>query len=102
MGKPVTDDHRHHTRRHVLKAAIAGAAGMVLGAPARYAFAQTASQPPNVQRLSDELLVVTIPGEANVVAHVVSGGDGVVLVDGASAKASDAVMNAIASLPGGG
>jgi glyoxylase-like metal-dependent hydrolase (beta-lactamase superfamily II) len=100
------DDYGHQTRRQVLKAAIGGAAGIVLGAPVRRAFAQTAAQAPNIQRLSDDLFVVTIPGEANVVAHIVSGGaagpGGVVLVDGASAGASDALMKAIAGLPGGG
>ena len=106
MERPVTDDDRHQTRRQVLKAAIGGAFGIVLGAPVRRAFAQSAAQPPNILRLSDDLFVVTIPGEANVVAHIVSGGAGgergVVLVDGASAGASDALMKAIAALPGGG
>jgi cyclase len=99
-------DHFGQTRRQVLKAAIGGAFGIVLATPVRRAFAQTAAQPPNIQRLSDDLFVVTIPGEANVVAHIVSGGaggpGGVVLVDGASAGASVALMNAIAGLPGGG
>src|SRR6266853_2241499 len=85
ISRPVMD-HCGQTRRQVLKAAIGGAAGIVLGAPVRRAFAQTAAQAPNVQQLSDGLFVVTIPGEANVVANVVAGGaGGVVLVDGASA-----------------
>ena len=97
------DEYRHQTRRQVLKAAIGGAAGIVLGAPVRRAFAQTAAQAPNVQQLSGDLFVVTIPGEANVVANIVSGGaGGVILVDGASAGASNALMKAIAGLPGGG
>ena len=104
MSRPVRNDYGHQTRRQVLKAAIGGAAGVVLGAPVRRAFAQAAVQPPNIQRLSDDLFVVTIPGEANVVANIVSGGaggpGGVVLVDGASAGASDALMKAIAGLPG--
>ena len=51
-------------------------------------------------RLSDDLFVVSIPGEANVVAQ--TGADGVLLVDGGSAAASDALMKAVAGLPGGG
>jgi len=79
---------------------MAGAAGLVL-APARRlaAAAQTPTKGADVQRLSDDLFVLRIPGEANVVAHV--GADGVVLVDGASAAGSDALMTAVASLPGG-
>ena len=96
-------DHSGQTRRQILKAAIGGAAGIVLGAPVRRTFAQTAAQPPNIQRLNDDLFIITIPGEANVVANMVPGGPGgVVLVDGASAGASDALMKAIAGLPGGG
>jgi cyclase len=96
-------DYSDQTRRQILRAAIGGAAGIVLGAPVRRAFAQTAPEPPNIQRLNDDLFIVTIPGEANVVANLVSGGaGGVLLVDGASAGASDALMKAIAGLPGGG
>jgi glyoxylase-like metal-dependent hydrolase (beta-lactamase superfamily II) len=106
-------DQRGHTRRQVLKGAIGSAAGIVLGGPA---FAAPRLPPPprlrrdkSVQerpdaagtlRLADDLFVITIPGEANVVAR--TGSDGVVLVDGASARASDALMKAVASLPGGG
>ena len=50
--------------------------------------------------MADDLFVITIPGEANVVAQ--TGPDGVLLVDGASAKASDALMKAVAGLPGSG
>jgi cyclase len=93
-----------HTRRQILKAAVAGAAGIVLGAPARsLAGAQSVQGPPEggpYVRLSDDLFVVTIPGETNVVAH--TGANGVLLVDGGSAKASDALMKAVAGLPGGG
>jgi glyoxylase-like metal-dependent hydrolase (beta-lactamase superfamily II) len=84
----------------MLKAA-AGAAGLLLGAPVRWlAAGQAASQGPNIQRLADDLFVVTIPGEANVVAH--TGPGGALIVDGASAGASDALMKAIAGLPGAG
>ena len=41
-----------------------------------------------------------MPGEANVVAQ--TGSDGVLLVDGGSAAGSDALMKAVAALPGGG
>jgi cyclase len=91
------------TRRHLLKTAIAGAAGAWLGAPVRRlaaAAGQAASPPASTQRLSDDLYVVSLPGETNVVAHTSAGGT--LLVDGASAAASDALMKAVASLPGSG
>ena len=81
------------TRRQVLKTAIAGAAGFMLRA-------RVSAEGADVQRLSDDLFVVRIPGEANVIAQV--GRDGVLLVDGASAGASDTLMSAIAGLPGAG
>ena len=43
---------------------------------------------------------MTVPGAANVVAR--TGASGVVLVDGASAAASDALLKAVAALPGAG
>ena len=92
-----------HTRRYILKAAIGGAAGIVLGNPARSlaAFAaQAAPGSPAIQQLNDDLFVVTLPGEANVLAHTTRGG--VLLVDGASAAASEALMKAVTALPGGG
>ncbi len=92
-----------HTRRQILKAAIGGAAGIALGAPARClaaVAAQAASENPATQRLGDDLFVVRLPGQANVVAQ--TGADGVLLVDGGSAQASDALMKAVAGLPGGG
>ncbi len=93
-------DQRGHTRRQVLKGAIGGAAGIVLGA--RVA-AQAINGPPEggpFVRLADDLFIITIPGEANVVAQ--TSASGVLLVDGGSAKASDAVMKAVAALPSGG
>lgn len=77
-------------------------AGAALGAPVLRlagAAAQTAAQGAGILRLSDNLFVVQLPGEANVVAHTTA--DGVVLVDGASAGAHDALMKAVSSLPGG-
>ena len=92
-----------HTRRQILKAAIGGAAGLVLGAPIRSfaaSAAQAASGTAATQQLSDDLFVVTLPGEANVIAHTTRGG--VLLVDGGSAAGSDPLMKAVTSLPGGG
>ena len=64
------------------------------------AAAQSTSAAAGIVRLNDDLFVITVPGEANVVAH--TGAGGVLLVDGCSAGASDALMKAVASLPGGG
>jgi cyclase len=93
---------RSVTRRHLLKGAVGGAAGVVLGARS-LAAAQTVSRPseggPYI-RLADDLFVITIPGEANVVAH--TSASGVLLVDGGSAKASEALIKAVAALPAGG
>ena len=102
LGKIAVDQHGH-TRRQILKGAIGGAAGLVLGAPVRRliaAPAQAVSEGAGTLRLSDDLFVVRIPGEANVVAHTSAGG--VLLVDGGSAGASDALMKAVSGLPGGG
>jgi glyoxylase-like metal-dependent hydrolase (beta-lactamase superfamily II) len=96
-------DQGGHTRRQILKAAIGGAAGLVLGAPAgrlTAAAAQAAPDSAGTQRLTDDLFVIRLPGEANVVAH--TGANGVLLVDGGSAGAADALMKAVAALPGGG
>lgn len=102
-------DQRGQTRRQILKGAIGGAAGIVLGAPVRSLTAQAVAGLPQGSssvldgpyvRLADDLFVVTIPGEANVVAQTTAGG--VLLVDGASAKASDALTKVVAGLPGGG
>ena len=89
------------TRRQLLRAGLAGAAGLVLGAPVPRLFGapQTPEGGP-LQRLADDLYIIRIPGEANVVAH--TSAEGVLLVDGASARGSDALMKAVASLPGGG
>jgi glyoxylase-like metal-dependent hydrolase (beta-lactamase superfamily II) len=86
-----------------LKAAIGGAAGVVLGAPVLRLSAarpQAASDIAGTLKLSDDLFVVRIAGEANVIAQ--TGPQGVLLVDGGSAGGSDALMKAVSSLPGGG
>src|SRR5262245_6480896 len=90
------------TRREILRGAIAGAAGVVLGSPVQRLVAASQATSPSAEtlRLSDDLFVITIPGQANVIAQ--TGASGVVLVDGGSAAASDALMKAIAALPGGG
>jgi glyoxylase-like metal-dependent hydrolase (beta-lactamase superfamily II) len=91
------------SRRQVLKGAIGGAAGVVLGAPFRSLAgvpAQGVPEAVGTLRLADDLFVVALPGEANVVAN--TSADGVLLVDGGSAKASGALMKAVAALPGGG
>jgi glyoxylase-like metal-dependent hydrolase (beta-lactamase superfamily II) len=113
-------DEGGHTRREILRAAIGGAAGIALGAPVqrlaagngpfapadqaasertRAAEQTTPADAANI-RLSDDLFVLRLPGQANVVAYTDAGG--VVLVDGGSAAASDALMTAVAGLPGGG
>src|SRR5688572_6248142 len=89
-----------HTRRQLLKATIGGAAGIVLGSPVRRLAAQATPANAAAERLADDLFILRIPGETNVVAHV--GADGVVLVDGVSAGATDALMKAVAALPGAG
>ncbi|HEY7449979.1 MAG TPA: MBL fold metallo-hydrolase [Vicinamibacterales bacterium] len=91
---------RAHTRRQILKGALGGAAGIVLGAPIRRVSAAQASESPGTLRLSDDLFVLRHPGEANVIAHTSAGG--VLLVDGGSPSASDALMTAVSSLPGAG
>jgi glyoxylase-like metal-dependent hydrolase (beta-lactamase superfamily II) len=96
------------SRRHLLKSAIGGAAGLVLGASAARVSAAS-SQAVNqsgaagsgiAQRLADDLFLLQLTGEASVVAHTTPGG--VVLVDGGSAKASAALMKMIGELPGAG
>jgi cyclase len=100
---------KHYTRRQLLEAAIGGAAGLAVAGPvARLGAASAQAAPTNAStnastntvRLSDDLFVVTLPGEANVVAH--TGGGHALIVDGASAGAADALMKAVAALPGGG
>ena len=96
------------TRRQLIKAALGGAAGLALAGRAARLLAQAAPEvrlkpdttASGTERLADDLFVIRIPGEANIVAHASSAG--VLLVDGGSARATDAVMKSVASLPGGG
>jgi len=95
-------DHvsRLQTRRQILKAVIGGA-GVVLGESVlRLSDAQAQGAPEGALKLSDDLFVLSVPGEANIIAQTSS--KGVLLVDGGSAAASDAVMRAVSGLPGGG
>lgn len=90
-----------HTRRQLLKVAVGGAAGLMVGAPALLGrvSAQTPTDPGTL-RLSDDLFVIRRPGEANVVAS--TGAGGVVLVDGGSAAGAEALLKIVSGLPGGG
>ncbi len=81
-------------RRTFMKHALGGVALSAAGFTPR-AFAQS----PIATPLADDLYIVRVPGEAAVVAHI--SGDGVLLVDGGSAAGSDAVLQAVAALPGG-
>ena len=92
-------DHGRHTRRQLLKAALGGAAGIALGAPARLLAAQGPGTGATTVQLADDLFLVTVSG-TNVLARSAAGG--LVLVDGGSAATSDAVLKAVAELPGGG
>jgi cyclase len=93
-------DHQgRYTRRVLLKAALGGAAGLAL-APGRLLAGQASGPAIGTLRLADDLHLLTVPGVSNVVARVAPGG--VVLVDGASAATSAALLEAVAALPGAG
>jgi glyoxylase-like metal-dependent hydrolase (beta-lactamase superfamily II) len=62
-------------------------------------FAQTATDSGTL-KLSDDLFILRQPGEANVLAQIDA--KGVLLVDGGSAKGSDALLKAVSGLPGAG
>ena len=99
------------TRRRMLEAAIGGTAGLVLGPPlARFGMAhaqdagrsatgQRAGAAIASQRLGEGLHLLTVD-QTHVVAQ--TGPEGVVLVDGASAAASEALLAAVAGLPSSG
>lgn len=96
-------NERGQTRRDVLRAAVAGAAGIALGVPGRalaMARTQAVSERADTRRLADDLFVLRLPGEANIVAHTGSGR--ALLVDGGSPAAADALMRAVAALPHSG
>jgi glyoxylase-like metal-dependent hydrolase (beta-lactamase superfamily II) len=79
-------------RRTFIKTTALGIAGLSLPGSL---FAQNATE-----KLSDDLFVLRQPGEANVVAQIDA--KGVLLVDGGSAKGSDAILKAVSGLPGAG
>jgi len=96
----MVDQHLLQTRRQLLKAAIGGAAGIVLGGPAlRLSASPQTPETTGTLKLADDLFLLRIPGESNILAQTDE--KGVLLVDGGSAKASDAVMKAVSELPGG-
>jgi len=84
---------------------MCGAAGLAFGATVRPLAAlqgppQAGPAAAGTVKLADDLYVLSLPGEANVVAQTTA--SGVLLVDGGSAKASDALLKAVAALPGSG
>ena len=90
-------DRGRHTRRQLLKTALAGAAGIAVGgSPRLLAAAAQAGPAATTLQVADDLFVVTAAG-AN--ALVRTGTGGVVLVDGGSAATSDAILKAVAGLP---
>jgi glyoxylase-like metal-dependent hydrolase (beta-lactamase superfamily II) len=90
--------HDGATRRDLFKLAIG--AGLALALPLRGIAQAPAAPAAKTLKLSDDLFVITIPGEANVIAQ--TSRDGVLLVDGCSATGSGALMKAVAALPGAG
>jgi glyoxylase-like metal-dependent hydrolase (beta-lactamase superfamily II) len=83
-------------RRTFIKSAAVGIVGLSLPGGL---FAQTATDS-GMLKLSDDLFILRQPGEANVLAQIDA--KGVLLVDGGSAKGSDALLKAVAGLPGAG
>jgi len=99
-GEKMADQYHLQTRRQLLKAAIGGATGIVIGGPVLRLWAGTQSaQETGTLKLADDLYVLRIPGEANVIVQ--SDEKGVLLVDGGSAAGSDVVIKAASELAGG-
>jgi glyoxylase-like metal-dependent hydrolase (beta-lactamase superfamily II) len=84
-------------RRTFIKSTALGIAGLSLPGGL---FAQTATDSSGTLKLSDDLFILRQPGEANVLAQIDA--KGVLLVDGGSAKGSDALLKAVSGLPGAG
>jgi cyclase len=109
INKPLVTDQIRRTRRQILETAVAGAVACAV--PLR-GFAKDTARRPGLQgppagtlpgntvRLSDDLFLVSLPGEANVVVQTTGGG--VLLVDGCSSGSATALMQTVAALPGGG
>jgi glyoxylase-like metal-dependent hydrolase (beta-lactamase superfamily II) len=72
---------------------------MALGPGALRLAGQTSGTAETV-KLADDLFILKMPGEANVVVQTVAGGS--LMVDGGSAAGSDALLKAVAALPGAG
>jgi glyoxylase-like metal-dependent hydrolase (beta-lactamase superfamily II) len=87
------------TRRQVLKAAIGGAAGIVLAGPTCVFGGQADTIRPEAEPLGSDLFLIRLPGEANVLAQ--TSGAGVLLVDGGSARSIDTLTGILSRLPGG-
>ena len=83
-----------------MKAAIGGAAGIVLAGPTCVFGAQADAIHPEAEPLGNDLFLIRIPGEANVVAQASSAG--VLLVDGGSAQSVGMLTGVLSRLPGGG
>src|SRR5215204_2957259 len=96
-------DQNGRGRRQIVKALGAAGVAMALPIPALAAqasgAASTSAQPATL-KLADDLFVLTMPGEPNVVVQ--TGGGGALLVDGCSARSADALLKAVAALPGSG
>lgn len=89
-----------HSRRKVLEAGAGAVAAMSLGIVAiRPSPTKAQSDPVGSVRLADDLHVLTVGG---INALALTTGEGQVLVDGASASSSQALLQAVAALSGGG
>jgi glyoxylase-like metal-dependent hydrolase (beta-lactamase superfamily II) len=81
----------------MLKSSLGGLAGIALGARLfGHRAAGTPRQVANATPLGENLFLIAIPGETNVLAR--RDGDGVLLVDGASSNATEALLEAVAGL----
>jgi cyclase len=93
-------DHQGlYTRRVLLKAALGGAAGLTLATPGRLLAGQAPAPSIGALKLADDLHLLAVPGVSNVVVRT---GSATLLVDGASAATSAALLKAVAALPGAG
>src|SRR5688572_3926332 len=88
------------TRRDLLWGAVAGTAGLTLARSFEPWLAAQSANQNGVTRLADDLFIVAMPGEENVLVQTT--GTGAVMVDGASAITSEALLKTVAELPGGG
>ena len=87
---------RSTTRRAVLQGTLAGLAGAAFVSLSRKSLAADAA---SIERVSDELALITGAG-GNVLVRATAAGQ--VLVDSGNAASSDALLAALAELPGAG